>query len=677
MQTRNSVLGKRQSSREVVTSPSTPSKSSSASRNGNVLPTPENTPNPKRMKLSETVFDGHNNKENIPPLRIEAINSLAPPTRSRRASRRNSTDQLFSSRRESSLRRYASLSQLPVTPSRALSRPALATPPPTPPSSLQPISSRVRALLRPTCNGSASMSGRETERKLIADFVSSFLRAPPSAPDHSILYISGSPGTGKTALVNALLGEMRDDFSDAAVTVVTVNCMALDSTEALLERLIEEFSDTSKRGTKGGKARKTKETTLQTLDSLLTGATRRSILLLDELDHVASSTSSLTTLFTLVHTHHRILRAIGIANTHTLSTTSAATSMSAMTLTGVHTLHFAPYTPHQLLEIVQARLSTLRDIESNEECDEELTKFLPSPTLTLLTKKVASLTGDVRALLEVLRGAINIAINAVVPKKDSSNPLDVPAPSVLPIHVLEALKAYSPSSSTSRPVGRPAASITRKTNHSEVVAKIEELGLQPRLALMSIVLARKRLDSQLPLSGSLALASASSSRALKRTSSSNILSSTSTGIDIGVLYTYYKTVLSRSEGGVFTPVSRSEFGDLLGMLETVGLVQMSMSSSSPASPSKSKRSLSRTASFGAGASKGSQEIQLVAGVRIEEVCKGLGINDSPSNDTSDVMAEEVRAIWEKERVRISREFKARSSNSISTGLDAFEEALAD
>lgn len=100
MQTRSSVLGKRQSSPDVVASPSTPSKSST-SRNANVLPTPDNTPNAKRVKLSETVHDGHNNKENIPPLRVEAINSLLSPSRNRRIARTNSTDQVFPARRES------------------------------------------------------------------------------------------------------------------------------------------------------------------------------------------------------------------------------------------------------------------------------------------------------------------------------------------------------------------------------------------------------------------------------------------------------------------------------------------------------------------------------------------------------------------------------------------------
>lgn len=119
------------------------------------------------------------------------------------------------------------------------------------------------------------MSGRTTERELITEFISSFLRAPTSPPDHSILYISGSPGTGKTALVNALLGEMRDEFSDATVTIVTVNCMALNSIDALLERLVEEFSVDQVRAKKGGKVRKDKKTTLQILDTLLSEATRR------------------------------------------------------------------------------------------------------------------------------------------------------------------------------------------------------------------------------------------------------------------------------------------------------------------------------------------------------------------------------------------------------------------
>jgi cell division control protein 6 len=352
--------------------------------------------------------------------------------------------------------------------------------------------------------------------------------------------------------------------------------------------------------------------------------------------------------------------------------------MSAMTLAGVQTLHFAPYTAQQLLEIVQARLAPLRNTKSKDECCEQLNKFLPTPTLILLTKKVASLTGDVRALLEVLRGAINIAINAPVRAKNASNPLDIPTPSVTPAHVLDALKAYSPASSTSRAAPNPsvtAAASIRKTSSSEIIAKIQELGLQSRLALLSIMLARKRMDGHLPLSASAQL-SPSTSKSTKRTLSSPALATIS-GVDIGALYSYYKTVLSRSEGGVFSPVSRSEFGDLLSMLETVGLVQLS-ASSSPRTPTNSaKRGLSRTMSLGSGVMKGNQDVKLVEGIRVQEVCKGLGIDGSSPPEAGDVKAEEVRAIWEKESIRISREVKAHLSNNTTTTADAFKEAFED
>lgn len=371
------------------------------------------------------------------------------------------------------------------------------------------------------------------------------------------------------------------------------------------------------------------------------------------------------------------MRAIGIANTHTLSSTSTASSMAALTLTGVHTLHFAPYTPQQLLDIVRSRLVPLSDSESSRSSDIDLAKFLPTPTLMLLTKKVAALTGDVRAVLEVLRGAIDIAVNTAAPADATGNPLNVSVPAVSPSHILSALKAYTPAPSTARPsVNGQAANISYKSTDSEVIIKIRELGLQSRLALLSLLLARMRLDSKLALSGSSAATSPSTPRsALKRTKSSASPLASASAVDVDTLYSFYKGVLSRSEDGIFAPVSRSEFGDLLGMLETVGLVHLSLSSSSPGTPSKSgKRGLSRTVSFGVGHLKGGQEVTLVAGVRPEEVRRGLGIEDT--QEISDVKVEEVKVIWEKEKVRISRESKAHSKN-ISAGADAFDGAVED
>jgi len=52
----------------------------------------------------------------------------------------------------------------------------------------------------------------------------------------------------------------------------------------------------------------------------------------------------------------------------------------------------------------------------------------------------------------------------------------------------------------------------------------------------------------------------------------------------------------------------------------------------------------------------------VDGVRLDEVSRGLGIPPADAQDAAvDVREEEVRAIWERERVRTSREARARTS----------------
>lgn len=78
--TRSSVLGKRGHQQDESSTPKSVQQ----------LQTPEPTPNPKRAKTSTgTVFDGESNKENIPPHRLEPVNTdsttaSARPTRALR-----------------------------------------------------------------------------------------------------------------------------------------------------------------------------------------------------------------------------------------------------------------------------------------------------------------------------------------------------------------------------------------------------------------------------------------------------------------------------------------------------------------------------------------------------------------------------------------------------------------
>lgn len=123
---------------------------------------------------------------------------------------------------------------------------AIATPPPTPPTSLQSLHARARALLRSTCNNnSAEIAGRDEERATIRNFLTLFLDNSAIETDDepsTSLYISGTPGTGKTALVNDIIRSISIDAK-----VISINCMALNSVEALWDRLVEELEDGKKR----------------------------------------------------------------------------------------------------------------------------------------------------------------------------------------------------------------------------------------------------------------------------------------------------------------------------------------------------------------------------------------------------------------------------------------------
>jgi cell division control protein 6 len=202
------------------------------------------------------------------------------------------------------------------------------------------------------------------------------------------------------------------------------------------------------------------------------------------------------------------------------------------------------------------------------------------------------------------------------------------------------------------------------------VSKVHNLGLQVRLALLCTLLASKR-TATLFVSGS--TSSTPTKSPMRRANSTT--SQRTAGLDIAQLHTYYSSVLTRGDNDIFTPVSRSEFSDLVGMLETVGLVSWS-SAGSAASPSKTgRRALGRAASFGVvkGAVAG-QDIKLTETIRADEVLRGLGVIDGASD--GDVREEVVRAIWAWECGRIAYESKTKSAAGASVDKP-FEEAFKD
>lgn len=360
----------------------------------------------------------------------------------------------------------------------------------------------------------------------------------------------------------------------------------------------------------------------------------QSVLVLDELDHVASDSRALNSILSLPAINSESFCLIGIANTHTLTS-----CINAGTSRDVLTIHFAPYTAAQLQQILQSRLRALND---DSPTDAGVKTLFPLPALTLLTKKIAAMTGDVRNLFEALRRAIDIAASS---PNLNENPLNH-TPTITPASILQALKSHATSSKICSTLSEPTAC------NSEIVSKINGINLQARVILLSILLASKRLGAGLPLSsGSFATKKAPS---LKRSHSASYPRQAC--IETAQLHSYYSATLVRCDAACLNVASKSEFGDLLVILEGGGLISSGSHLSSTTSVRQGKKTVGRSASFsGLRKSLATSQVQLADGVWTNEVLRGLGIADAIGDD---VLQSELRSIWERETARLEREIKS-------------------
>ena len=136
------------------------------------------------------------------------------------------------------VRRHASATSIiPTTPTHETSHFSLATPLATP-KSLLPLHARVKALLRATCNdANVTITCRDAECDVITNFIQSFVNGKDI---QRCLFISGSPGTGKTALLNSILQTLNPDLCN----VISINCMTLKGVDALWQKLFDNLVST-------------------------------------------------------------------------------------------------------------------------------------------------------------------------------------------------------------------------------------------------------------------------------------------------------------------------------------------------------------------------------------------------------------------------------------------------
>uniref|UniRef100_A0A3Q3J487 Cell division control protein 6 homolog n=1 Tax=Monopterus albus TaxID=43700 RepID=A0A3Q3J487_MONAL len=217
---------------------------------------------------------------------------------------------------------------------------------------------------------------REAERASVCSFLEEKVlqRLPGS------LYISGAPGTGKTACLNRVLQEMKAELS--SVQTVLVNCMSLRSSHAIFPLLADKLRVSG--GQKG-------------LQRSLTAPGPMVLLVLDEMDQLDSKAQDvLYTVFEWPYLPQSRLCLIGIANALDL-TDRILPRLQARPHCCPLLLHFPPYSRQELAAIVQDRLA-----QASAE------GVLDASAVQFCARKVSAVSGDARKALDICRRAVEL-----------------------------------------------------------------------------------------------------------------------------------------------------------------------------------------------------------------------------------------------------------------------------
>ena len=203
------------------------------------------------------------------------------------------------------------------------------------------------------------------------------------------MYVSGPPGTGKTATLTHLLGAKSFPYKS-----IFINCMVLKSSIAIYREIAKKLCSK--------KSPKTEKNALKVIENAITTSDAMTLLVLDEVDQLESKDQSvLYTIFEWPALKGSKLALVGIANSLDL-TDRVLPRLQVKPAYKPTLLAYPPYTKQQIIDIITARLKEGAG-ENN-----------PIPVITpraiaFLAGKISSLSGDLRKALDVCRRALELA----------------------------------------------------------------------------------------------------------------------------------------------------------------------------------------------------------------------------------------------------------------------------
>ena len=502
--------------------------------------------------------------------------------------------------------RDAQSKKVPITPRhRVLLGGSQLTPktprtPVTPSNAATSVYNQARQLFS-RCSAPGRLVGRETERHELSGFVQNSIESESAG----CLYVSGPPGTGKSALVDEIIQLHREADS---VQLSIVNCMSVRNAQDLSQKLSEDLGLKEDAG-------------FTYLRSCFVGGQAKSpkkyLVILDEVDRLVDlDLDLLYNLFEWSMQPSSRLILLGIANALDL-TDRFLPRLKSRNLKP-ELLPFMPYTAAQIAEVLISKLKGLSETELAS------VPFLHPAAIQFCAKKVASQTGDLRKAFDICRRAIDM-VALETAEKDAETELQN-SPSKTPlmenINLSSPPIQRSPSKSPQKPhtpttyslETAPKATIahmakvTAQVFGNGTVQRLATLNLQQKAVLCSLAaLEKRKRETQIE-------------RTMFSTPSKH--SHNTAAPTIKQLYDAYTTICNREK--LLHPLTSVEFRDVVSGLETLSLVQpvdgKNGSFVAPITPSKTP---SRRGKGGFGLAATGDERRVSSGVGYKELSGAL------------------------------------------------------
>ena len=430
----------------------------------------------------------------------------------------------------------------------------------TPKSSTATVYSAARQLfVRSAAPG--RLVGRDQERTELSQFIQNAVDSSRGG----CMYISGPPGTGKSALLDEVCRDLAVVAESSKVKVANVNCASMKSARDIYGRLVAELCDDDAQ-----LFRKSEIERLRGLFLPKRGSASLYLVALDEIDHLlVSDPEILYTFFEWALEPKARLILIGIANA--LDLTDRFLPRLKTKNLKPQLLPFLPYTASQLSQVITSRLRSLVAANDSDAPDGYVPILHPA-AVQLCARKVASQSGDLRKACDLVGRTIDVVERETLQKagNDPASPSKTPlventnlATPLSPPNTPSSIVAQYTASTAPRATVAHVARVTSAALSNGTTERLQGLNLQQKAALCALVSFRrnKRTEQNTPRTP------------IKSPSSG----SGSVVPTVKQLFGTYSSLCRRDR--ILHPLTMTEFRDVIGSLEAMGLVGEAQTSS--------------------------------------------------------------------------------------------------